>query len=148
MNLGRLVRFGIVGVINTAIYYGCYLVFRTQIVYLAAHVCAFIVALVCSYFLNCYVTFRIQPRWRTFALFPLSNAANFVLTTVGLRLMVGEWGVDQRIAPLPVAFVAIPITYVVTHYIMVGPLRTLNHPPDWERELARSGAVGMSDRSP
>jgi putative flippase GtrA len=122
MNLGRLIRFGVVGGINTGIYYACYLALRTQIMYLLAHVCAFVVAMFCSYFLNCYITFRIRPSWRTFGLFPLSNATNFVLTTVGLRLAVGEWGLDQRIAPLLVAVVAIPITYVVTHYLMVGPL--------------------------
>jgi putative flippase GtrA len=123
VNLGRLARFGVVGAINTGVYYALYLVLRTQINYLVAHVCAFVVAMVCSYFLNTYITFRTTATWRTFLLFPLSNAANFVLTTVGLRLAVGTLGVDQRLAPLPVAAIAIPITYVLAHRIMLGPLR-------------------------
>jgi putative flippase GtrA len=123
VNLRRLIRFGAVGVINTGTYYALYLLLRTQIPYLAAHVCAFVAAMIGSYFLNCYVTFGTKPAWRTFLLFPLSNLANFVITTVGLRLAVQLFGLDERIAPLPVALIAIPITYVVAHHVMVGRLR-------------------------
>lgn len=127
MNFGRFVRFGVVGVLNTGIYYACYLVLRLVIPYLAAHVCAFVIAMVCSYFLNCYITFRTRPTWRAFALFPLSTAANFVITTVGLPVMVQVFGLDERIAPLPVAMIAIPITYVVTHLVFMGRLRAPKH---------------------
>ncbi|MGH3329950.1 MAG: GtrA family protein [Nocardioidaceae bacterium] len=122
MNLSRILRFAAVGAVNTGVYYGCYLALRLVLPYLVAHVVAFLVAMVGSYFLNCYVTFHIRPHWRSFALFPLSNAANFTITTVGMRLMVGWLGVDERIAPVPVALVAIPITYVVAHHIMLGRL--------------------------
>lgn len=104
---------------NTCVYYACYLALHTQVAYLVAHVCAFAITMIGSYFLNCYFTFRTAPRWRTFLLFPLSNVANFVIMTVGLQVAVGEFGVDQRIAPLIVAVIAIPITYVVAHFIMV-----------------------------
>ena len=122
MILRRLARFGMVGVVNTGVYYGAYLLFRTQIMYLLAHVCAFVVAMICSYFMNCYLTFKTRPTWRTFLLFPLSNVANFVFTTLGLRLAVGVLGVDQRIAPLTVAVFAIPLTYILAHHIMIGRL--------------------------
>lgn len=116
----RLVRFGAVGVINTGVYYGCYLGLHPWLPFLVAHLCAFAIAMVGSYFLNCYITFRQRPRWRTFLLFPLSSLANLTLTTVGLQLAVGSFGVDSRVAPLPVAIIAIPITYVVAHYILLG----------------------------
>ena len=127
MNFGRFVRFGVVGVLNTGIYYACYLVLRLVVPYIAAHVCAFAIAMVCSYFLNCYITFRTPPTWRAFLLFPLSTAANFAITTVGLPVMVQGFGMDERIAPLPVAVIAIPITYVVTHFVIMGRLRDPEH---------------------
>lgn len=123
MNLGRLFRFGVVGVINTGIYFGCYLILRQSIPYLLAHVIATGIAMVCSYFLNCYITFRIRPHWKTFVLFPLSNAFNFVITTVGLNVSVQWLHIDERIAPLPIAILAIPITYIATHYLMMGRWR-------------------------
>ncbi|MGI8577748.1 MAG: GtrA family protein [Nocardioidaceae bacterium] len=122
MNLPRVLRFAGVGVVNTGVYYCLYLIFQMFWPYLVAHVCAFTLAMIGSYFLNCFVTFHRRPTWRTFALFPLSNLANFVITTVGLRLLVGTLGVDERIAPIPVALIAIPITYVVAHTVMLGRL--------------------------
>lgn len=123
--IARLVRFGAVGVANTVIYYVVYLGLRTQMMYMIAHVCAFTFAMICSYFLNCYITFKARPRWRTFLLYPLSNVASFTLTTVGLPIAVGVFGVDQRIAPLAVAIFAVPITYLLAHHIMIGRLSGL-----------------------
>lgn len=120
--LPRSIRwFVVVGTINTAIYYVGYLLLHgAGVQYLVAHLCATAFAMVCSYFLNCWLTFRITPSWRTFVLFPLSNLANVVITTAGMRLVVGYTSIDQRIAPLPVAAIAIPITYVLTRYLLVG----------------------------
>lgn len=120
MRLRRLIRFGLVGVINTGVYYGLYLLFHTMFVYLVAHVIAFTIAMIGSYFLNCFFTFKIHPGWRTFLLFPLSNLTNFVFTTVGLGFAVETLGINSEIAPLVVAAFAIPVTYVVAHYIMLG----------------------------
>ena len=118
-HLTRGLRFAGVGVVNTGMYFVCYLLLRTQVTYLIAHFCAFVIAMIASYFLNCFITFRTPPRWRTFLLFPLSNLANFVIITVGLQVAVQVLGIDQRIAPLLAALVALPITYVVAHAVMV-----------------------------
>lgn len=113
--------FVIVGVINTAIYYPVYLLLHgVHVQYLVAHLGATAFAMTCSYFLNCRFTFRIRPSWRTFALFPLSNLGNVVITTLGMRVVVEYTPVDQRIAPLPVALFAIPITYALTRYLLTG----------------------------
>lgn len=125
MNLRRLIKFALVGVVNTGVYYGIYLLLHMVWPYLAAHVVAFTIAMIGSYFLNCFVTFRTKPRWRTFLLFPLSNLVNFVFTTVGLRIAVGSLGMDARWAPLPVALLAVPVTYIVAHYIMLGRRQAL-----------------------
>lgn len=129
MNLRRIIRFAGVGVVNTAVYYVLYLALRPSFGYLAAHVTAFILAMIGSYFLNCALTFRTRPTWRTFALFPLSNLTNFVLTTVGLRVAVGSMGMNAQIAPLVVAAAAIPFTYLAAHYIMLGRGHTKDQSP-------------------
>ncbi len=70
----HILRFGVVGVVNTGVYYALYLVFNTVMPYLAAHLLAIAISMVGSFFLNCYWTFRTRPTWRKFALFPLTNA--------------------------------------------------------------------------
>lgn len=123
MILGRIVRFGIVGVINTGTYYALYLLLQTMLPYLVAHVCAFALAMVGSYFLNCSFTFRAKPSWQSFLLFPLSNAANFVITTLGLYVLVQHLGMDERIAAIPAAAIAIPITFLVAQFTLTGGSR-------------------------
>ena len=116
----RIVRFGLVGVVNTGVYYGCYLLFCLAVPIMAAHVLAFVVAMVGSYFLSCYFTFRTKPTWRKFLLFPLSNATNFVVSTAGLYLLVHWLDVDSRIAPLLAAAAAIPFTFVIAQFVLVN----------------------------
>lgn len=116
----RIVLFAIIGFVNTTTYYTLYLLIHLFARYLVAHVCAFVLAMISSYFLNTYFTFRTRPTVRTFLLFPLSNLANFVVTTLGLRILVGHVGMNATIAPVPVAVISIPITYLLAHYIMLG----------------------------
>ncbi|MEU4803918.1 GtrA family protein [Actinosynnema sp. NPDC023587] len=118
--LGRIVRFGLVGVVNTGVYYGLYLLLGLVFPYLVAHVTAFVLAMVGSYFLNCYFTFRTPPSVRSFLLFPLSNVTNFVVTTAGLYALVTWLHVDQGIAPLLAAVVAIPFTFIIAQLVILG----------------------------
>ncbi len=118
--LGRFVRFGLVGVVNTGTYFAAYLLLRLVVPYLLAHVVATAISLTGSYFMNCRLTFHVRPSWRTFLLFPLTNLANVTVTTLGLPIAVHGFGIDERIAPLPVQLTAIPVTYLVAHTIMTG----------------------------
>lgn len=77
-------------------------------------------------FLNCYWTFQTRPTWRKFALFPLTNATNYVLTTVGVVVLVEWLGVDEHLAPLVVALAAIPVTFVLSRRVLAG-----SHRPEW-----------------
>ncbi|MFE6665921.1 GtrA family protein [Streptomyces sp. NPDC057697] len=117
----QMARFALVGVVNTGTYYGCYLVLLTWLPYIAAHVIAFALSMVGSFFLNSWFTYRTRPTWRKFLLFPLTNAANFVITTGGVYLLVDLAGFSSRYAPLVAAAAAIPITFVVSRTIMLRP---------------------------
>lgn len=130
MNLGRIARFGVVGVSNTGTYFALYLLLRLNLSYLVAHVFAFGLAMIGSYFLNCRFTFRVSPSWRSFWLFPLANLSNFVITTAGLYLLVDKLGFDQRWAALPAAAVAIPITFLVAQFALTGNGPARRRQPD------------------
>lgn len=134
----EVIRFVVVGVINTATYYGLYLLFHPWMPYLVAHVLAFTISMIGSFFLNTYWTYRSRPTWRKFLLFPLSNATNFIITTVGIYLLVEVAGMNSRYAPLVAAAAAVPVTFVVmrriladrTHSAGAGVERVRG---DWER---------------
>jgi putative flippase GtrA len=118
--LPEVARFALVGVVNTLTYYGSYLLLVLALPYLAAHVLAFAISMTGSFLLNCRFTYRTAPTWRKFALFPLTVAANFTITTVGVAVLVELLSVDERVAPLLAAGVAIPLTFLATRAVLVG----------------------------
>ncbi|MGW6565292.1 GtrA family protein [Streptomyces sp. NPDC054975] len=117
--LGQIVRFGLVGGVNTATFYGCYLLLHPWMPYFAAYSIAFVLSMIGSFFLNTYFTYRTKPSWKKFALFPLTNVTNYLVQSVGLYALVTWAGMDDRIAPLVAAVVAIPFTYLLSKKILV-----------------------------
>lgn len=117
--LGQIVRFGLVGGINTGTFYGCYLLLHPWMPYFAAYSIAFVLSMIGSFFLNTYFTYRTRPTWKKFALFPLTNVTNYLVQSVGLYALVTWAGMDDRIAPLVAAVVAIPFTYLLSRKILV-----------------------------
>jgi putative flippase GtrA len=114
----QVVRFALVGVVNTGTFYGCYLALHPLMPYFAAYSAAFALSMVGSFFLNTYFTYRTRPTWRKFLLFPLTNVTNYVVTSVGVYAFV-EWaGMDDRIAPLAAAAAAIPFTFLLSRRIL------------------------------
>ncbi|KND46529.1 MULTISPECIES: GtrA family protein [Streptomyces] len=116
---GQIATFALVGVVNTAVYYGLYLLFLQRLPYLAAHVLAFALSMTGSFFLNARFTYRTRPTWRKFLLFPLTNATNFLLTTAGVYLIVDVLHAGHRFAPLLASGAAVPVTFVVSRSIML-----------------------------
>ncbi|WP_242622909.1 GtrA family protein [Pseudonocardia sediminis] len=118
-SLGRLIRYGMVGVANAAVYYATYRLVLEPVGYLAAHALGLAVAMVVSYFLHCRFTFSVRPTWRRFLRFPSSQAVNIAATTVGVVALV-HLGVGERVAPLAAAIVAVPVTFLLTTVALTG----------------------------
>jgi putative flippase GtrA len=116
--LWQVSKFALVGVVNTGTFYALYLLMHGILPYYPAYVIAFLGSMVGSFFLNTYITYRTRPTWRKFLLFPLTNLTNFVVTSVGVVVLVEWFGVGERIAPLLAAAAAIPVTFVVSRRIL------------------------------
>ncbi|MBL1085303.1 GtrA family protein [Streptomyces actinomycinicus] len=115
----QILTFGAVGVVNTATYYFLYLIFLNALPYLAAHILAFVLSMVGSFFLNARFTYRTRPTWRKFLLFPLTNVTNFLVTTAGVYVIVDLLHAGSRFAPLIASAAAIPVTFVVSRRVML-----------------------------
>ncbi|WP_407702648.1 GtrA family protein [Trueperella bonasi] len=115
---GQLVRFGITGVANTAVYYLSYRLFLLVLHYLPAHLLAWVVSVVFSFFMNSYFTYRVRPTWRKFFQFPLTSIVNLIFTSLGSIFLVETLHVDERYATLIMGILAIPITFSLTTLIL------------------------------
>ncbi len=120
---GQVVRFTVVGGVNTVTFYGCYLPLHRLLPYFAAYTAAFVLSLVGSFFLNTYFTYRTRPTWKKFLLFPLTQVTNYAVQSAGLVALVSWLGMSSTVAPLVAALLAIPATFVVSRRILRPPAR-------------------------
>ncbi|MDL5154699.1 GtrA family protein [Actinomycetospora termitidis] len=121
-SLVALVRYALVGVVNAATYYAVYLLVLGQVGYLTAHVVGLGAAMVVSFLLNCRFTFRVRPTWQRFVLYPASQAVNIAATTIGVVALVAL-GVDERIAPLVAAVLAVPASFLAARFVLAAGSR-------------------------
>ncbi|UXR70377.1 GtrA family protein [Staphylococcus sp. IVB6246] len=118
--LFEIIRFIIVGGLNTVNYYIVYLlllhVFHIQ--YLISHIIGFIVAFIISYYLNCYFVYKVKPTLKKFLAFPLTQVVNMGVQTLLIYLFVDFLDFNESIAPFVGLIVTIPITYVLSKFIL------------------------------
>lgn len=113
-------RFIFVGVINTLTYYSIYLVLHNlfSMPYLAAHLLGFLISLNVSFFLNCYVTYRIKPTLKKYLYFPLTQVVNMSVSTVLIFIFVEFLNLNSNIAPFAAVLFTVPITFIVSSKIL------------------------------
>lgn len=116
----EILKFIIVGGINTLNYYVVYLLLLKllHIEYMISHITGFIVAFVISYYLNCYFVCRVKPTWRKFISFPITQIVNISLQTVLLYVFVSWLNLPAEIAPFAGLIITIPITFILSKWIL------------------------------
>ncbi|HDK4008533.1 TPA: flippase GtxA [Staphylococcus aureus] len=116
----EILKFIIVGGINTLNYYVVYLLLLKllHIKYMISHITGFLVAFVISYYLNCYFVYRVKPTWRKFISFPITQIVNVSLQTVLLYVFVSWLNLPAEIAPFAGLIITIPITFILSKWIL------------------------------
>ncbi|HDL9020603.1 TPA: flippase GtxA [Staphylococcus aureus] len=116
----EILKFIIVGGINTLNYYVVYLLLLKllHIEYMISHITGFLVAFVISYYLNCYFVYRVKPIWRKFISFPITQIVNVSLQTVLLYVFVSWLNLPAEIAPFAGLIITIPITFILSKWIL------------------------------
>ena len=116
----EILKFIIVGGINTLNYYDVYLLLLKllHIEYMISHITGFLVAFVISYYLNCYFVYRVKPTWRKFISFPITQIVKVSLQTVLLYVFVSWLNLPAEIAPFAGLIITIPITFILSKWIL------------------------------
>lgn len=116
----EILKFIIVGGINTLNYYVVYLLLLKllHIEYMISHITGFLVAFVISYYLNCYFVYRVKPTWRKFISFPITQIVNVSLQIVLLYVFVSWLNLPAEIAPFAGLIITIPITFILSKWIL------------------------------
>ena len=86
----EIIKFVIVGGINTLDYYLVYLILLKllHIHYMVSHIIGFIVSFIISYYLNCYFVYRVKPTLKKFLSFPLTQVVHMGMQSLFLYIFV------------------------------------------------------------
>ncbi|MFC9753040.1 glycosyltransferase [Streptomyces sp. NPDC056921] len=114
--LRQFIEFGLIGIINTAVYLAVYASLNVWIPYLTAHVIGYAVSVVGSFLLNSCITCRTKPTWHAFVRYPLSSVVNLVLTGILLYLGVSGLGMDKNIAAVAAGILATPFSFLLARW--------------------------------
>ena len=117
--LGEIIRFGIVGVLATALHYGVYLGLlwlwpdlNTRLAYTIGYVLSWFVNL----YLTAHFTFRERVTVKRGLGFAASHGINYALHILFLNLFL-YLGVPQQWAPIPVYCIVVPINFILVRTV-------------------------------
>lgn len=116
----QFIKFGVVGLSNTVIYYVVYVILVTlSVSYIVAGFFGFFVSLINAYFLNSRYVFtqkevRTRFQWKTFLkMFASYAGTGLILNSMLLILWVDIMGVHEMFAPVLNLFITIPLNYIL-----------------------------------
>ena len=116
INWGEIVRFGIVGIVATAIHYGIYLLCRLIMPVNIAYSLGWIISLCCNFYLSSRFTFRKSMSVYRAGGFVTSHVVNYLIH-IGLFNLFLWLGIGQVHAPLLVFCIAIPINFILVRFV-------------------------------
>ncbi|PNZ27674.1 GtrA family protein [Staphylococcus croceilyticus] len=116
----EIIKFVIVGGINTLDYYLVYLILLKlfNVHYMLSHIIGFVVSFIISYYLNCYFVYNVKPTLKKFLSFPLTQVVNMGMQTLFLYVFVRWFNFPSEIAPFVGLIVTIPITFVLSKWLL------------------------------
>ena len=115
---GEFVRFLIMGTTNTLVAYAIYLVLLNWLRYELAYGIGYAVGIVIAYAVSAVFVFRKPMRKRSALRFPLVYVSQFLISLGILRLAVEVAHVPEWLAFAIAVGVTIPITFVVSRWVL------------------------------
>lgn len=109
-------RFGIVGVIATALHYGVYLLLKEWAGMNLAYALGYFISFIANYILSACFTFKKKKSVRNGLGFCMAHLFNYLLQTGLLNFFV--WlGISETWAPVPVYCIAVPVNFIIVRFV-------------------------------
>lgn len=112
----EFILFLIVGVINTfngTIFASIYSIFSNEN---TAFVLGYISALIISYILNSFITFKEKLEVRKFIKFAISYIPNFIIQNIVVIIVFNILNYDKIIAYVLAAIIGVPVTFILMKF--------------------------------
>jgi putative flippase GtrA len=119
----EFITFAFFGAINTAVTYGVYVLCVRVIPYNAAYTISYAFGIVLSYWLNARFVFGERLRISRALQYPIVYAVQYLVGLAVLYVAVEVAGLNKYVAPLLVVVLTLPVTYVLSRYVIKRPAR-------------------------
>lgn len=114
-------RFLLVGGLNTVLTQLLYMAMLPFISYPVSYTVSYVAGIFLGYYLNSRIVFKQPLCWKKALQFPLVYVVQYVLS-MGLLYVLVEWlGIHKVVAPLPIIAVIVPVTFLMSRYIIKPP---------------------------
>lgn len=114
------VRFLVAGVLNSALTYLVYLALLQAVSYRWAYSVSYVAGIFLSFVLNSLYVFRTPLQWRRLLPYPSVYLVQYFLGLgviyAGVELL--RW--DERLMPIAVLVVTVPVSFVMTRWVLRG----------------------------
>lgn len=114
----RLVRFVGVGGLNTFVTYILYLLLILIVNYQVAYTITYIVGIFLAYWLSLKIVFQTKSTKKKLFLFPFVYLFQYLFGLSIMYVLIEILGLNQFFAPLVVAICSIPITFILSRFIL------------------------------
>ncbi len=111
---GEFLRFVTVGALNTGLTYGIYVALVHFIHYQLAYAVAYSAGIVLQFLLHSRFVFRVPLRWSNLGGYPPIHLVLYGFGALLLHVLVARLGMDERLAPLLVIALSVPLSFALT----------------------------------
>lgn len=130
--LATFLRFVLVNVLNTGIYWGLYLLFLLAMPYFWANAVALVIAVLLAYVGNARYAFGVAPSRANLVKYLIANGTTVLARMVVVWVLVGPLPLPEEWAPPAAVAVTMPVAFLLTKWAMA------------ERSPRRSSAAAPS----
>lgn len=113
-----VVKYVILGVINTGLTYLIYLLSLQVFPYLVAYTISYISGIVLSYFFNSVLVFKVSLHWKKALKYPLVYLIQYLLGSVLIAILVEHLGIAPSIAALLNVIILLPVSFILTRLLL------------------------------
>lgn len=112
----EIIRFVIVGIIATIIHYLIYLILNFFLINKISYTIGYIVSFLCNFILTSRFTFKEKATFKKGIGFSISHIINYIVHISLFSLFI-KIGLPEKIAPIPVFTIAIPINFLLVRFV-------------------------------
>lgn len=112
----EFIRFGVVGVLATALHYGIYYFLQSFINVNVAYTTGYVISFIVNFYLTSYFTFGTTPSWKKLVGMGGAHLVNYLLHIILLNVFL-YLGVSKAWAPVPVFVIAIPVNFLFVRFV-------------------------------